>query len=294
MAGKPRVFATNVRLPLLSRPHDHELSPLAPDNPYSIFNMVPPKMQKALEALDKSLLTNSERNLRRNCNPTPEVCRLRINLWDAYNKTLDTGGSSIPITEIIKGACSQDLFEKVILTNPNTLAYVAVPPADYQLMMRDLLDLGWDRLREALEEPIHKDRMVRVGKTKDGDIEYKKMTEINIPLVAEIRAIVQMLDLRVKGAILQKVQVQSHNITQTLNSGESASFNDATLEQLEAMERRVKKLTRGIELATGGLSIGVPEETDSEDIEVESRPSDIASGQAETGIPDTEDPPEET
>lgn len=232
-------------MPLLAKEHHEGLSPLAPNNPYSIFNMVPPKMQRALEALDKRLLLNSERNLRRNCNITPEICRLRINLWDSYNKAMDMGQSKIPMYEIIKGACSQALFEEVVLTNPNTLAYVCVPPADYQLTLRDLLDFGWDRLRETLEQDIFKERVVRVGQNADGTPEYKTFKEVNVPLVAEMRAIVQMLDLRVKGAILQKVQVQSHNITQTIEG--TSNFNDATLEQLEAMERRVKKLSKSFD-----------------------------------------------
>lgn len=275
-------------MPLLAKEHHEGLSPLAPNNPYSIFNMVPPRMQKALEALDPRLLLNSERNLRRNTHITAEICRLRINLWDSYNKAMDLGQSKISLYDIIKGACSPSLFEEVVLTNPHTLAYICVPPADYQLTMRDLLDFGWDRLRETLEQGIYKEKVVRVGKD-----EFKTLKEINVPLVAEIRAIVQMLDLRVKGAILQRVQVQQHTINQTVPGDASVNFNDQTLEQLEAMERRVNKLTRSFDrVAEQGVLSG------SEDDEVAESGAEasgeLADGQAEVGSPEAEDPSTQT
>lgn len=286
MSRPPRIFGPAV--PMLT-PEASKVDPLDPTNPLSILTMVTPKMRVAIEDLDPKFANYCERDLRRAAKPSPEVCRLRINFWDEYNKVMDAGGGKITIYNIIRGACTEGFFYDVVMKDPKMLAYVTIPPADYQLTLRDMLTRAWDRLDEVLETPLTTEKSIRCGFDNTTRMPiYKTVDVVNIPLIGEIRAITQMLDLRIKGAIIQRLQVQSHNVTQSLND---IGFENATLDQLEAMEKRVHSMAKLIDKSEKG-ALDAANHKEAEIIANIAVPDSDQQGQEESGDSGSEDPSE--
>lgn len=227
-----------------------ETSILDADNPYSILNLVPPLLREAIDNLSTNYYGLSERDLRRKINPCPEVARLRLNFWDEYERAVSQK-RKMDLLSLTKGVCSNDYFYTKILKNPDWVAFMTIPPADYQLALREMLELGWDRIREVLLLPITEKIQLKTSvKGADGKQEtvYEIIERTNTKLIGEIRQMVGMIDLRVKGAILQKVQVEQRNLNVNVHTDDASPYlATQTMGQLEAMEQRVARLKSEME-----------------------------------------------
>ena len=109
--------------------------------------------------------------------------------------------------------------------------WIFCPPISYQVAMRNILHKGTERLMEIMSLPIIDDQ----GKPDSRVI-------VNI-----LRAF-QLVDIRVKGAVTQKLQIQqqTHNINQTIGAGDvhistGLPVETLQLEELEKLERRIEK-----------------------------------------------------
>lgn len=223
-------------------------SPFDPENPWSLFNLVPAPIKEAVENIDPRFYSYSEMELRQKAKPTAQHCRIRISFWDEYLRAVEQK-RPMYISSIIKGACSPEFFYSTIIRNQQLLAYITIPPADYQLALREMLELGWDRMREVLMMPMTSKVPVQI-RTKDEEtgkiITTTELIETpNTKLIAEMRAIVQQLDQRIKGAVMQRMQIDQRNLNLNVNSppGASDSFLPTTsMEQLEAMSKKIQAM----------------------------------------------------
>lgn len=248
--GRPKSqsFAA-MKLPMIIE----ESSVLDEDNPYSLINLVPGEIRAAMDAIPVHYYGISEFELRRTAKPTAEVARLRVNFWDEYLRAVDQKRKMEMVSVLKGGVCHPNYFYNVVLKEPKWVAYITIPPADYQLALREMLDLGLDRLREVLILPIVEKVPITV-KEKNADtgkIEYRTefIQQTNTKLISEIVKITNMLDLRVKGAILQKVQVENRNLNIHANADDPNVFlADATMNQLEAMEKKIERMKKEMEL----------------------------------------------
>lgn len=219
-----------------------------PDNPYNLMALVPRSLADAIQNLEPKFLGLSEGELRALAKPSAEVSRLRLNFWDEYERAVSQQ-RGMRLDSIMKGVCNKAYFYEKILHNQKWLAYVTIPPADYSLAIREMLELGWDRVREVLLLPITE--KVSVKKTVENpltgkyEVQYEIEDRPNTRLIGEINKMVSMLDLRVKGAIVQKMQIDQRNLNYNVDGTvqESSPFlADATMGQLDAMEKKIARL----------------------------------------------------
>lgn len=226
-------------------PLDHigTLSIFDETQPRTLINIVPEELRIALRRLQQKksrLFFQDERVFKKMVDPDAVTCRLRLSFWDEYTRAQDLGKRMV-ISNIVRGACSLDYFYKQVMTDMNKMAWICCPPKDYVLAMRELLDLGIDEWRDILAMP---------HRSKSG--------KPDVALIAQKIKIVQMLDLRVKGAIVQKLQVRQHNssvnVNVTTNTETPMIPDNISLEELELIEKRleaVKEVTGPLMLGTG-------------------------------------------
>jgi hypothetical protein len=209
-----------------------ELSIFDETEPRSMINIVPDLVSAAMKRLNatkRHLFIIDERALKKRLKPDAITSRLRLSFWDEYTRAQDMQKTML-VSNIVKGACSLDYFYKRILTDDRRLAWIVSPPKDYALAMRELLDLGIDEWRDILAMP---------NQDRKGRVDHR--------LIAQKIKIVQMLDLRVKGAIVQKLQVQNKNLNMNVNAtaeglGPILIPENLSIEELIDLEARLDRI----------------------------------------------------
>jgi hypothetical protein len=205
-----------------------------PENPDSLLNRVPPRLVPVLERVRNKLprtLMLTEREIKMQCKPDERDERVRLSFWDEYNAST-AAGKRMAINSIICGAVSWETWVSAYEPNNKRMLWIFTPPTSYAMQMRHILHKGTERLLEIMNLPITGD---------DGKVDPKVATLI-------LKAW-QLADMRIKGGIVQRMQVEQKSVNFNLNSGENIDqirqqVNHLQLEDLESLERRIEKAKR--------------------------------------------------
>jgi hypothetical protein len=194
------------------------------NNPRSVAYMVPKAIKALIEELDPWMLGCSERELRTKLKPDELDETLRLAFWDEYTVAVDAK-RPMNMTNVYIRLCSKEMFYKKFITVPLRLAYMLRPPMDYTYKMRDLLEIGHRRMREVLELPIL---------NKQGNPDAK--------LIAEMVKIVALVENRVRGAVVQKVQMEQKSLN--INVDAPKDYFEIS-DELEKIEKEIKLMEAG-------------------------------------------------
>jgi len=215
-----------------------ELEYFNAENKRSLYNIAPDCVRPALNNTHvKNFLMLPETELRAKLKPNTTLCRLRISFWREFDRAqarLDT----MKVQRVVSGICSLEEFRHIVV-NTNHIAWLLKPPTDYVNAMEEALVFGIERLREILEIPLIKSEYQR-----SGEKEWELLESMDIDAANVILKTVALLDMRVKGALVQKVEQkvvsENRNITANLN----ATISNIQLQSQLAPEELDKKLLR--------------------------------------------------
>lgn len=169
--------------------------------------------------------------------PTPTDNRLRLKFWMEFDRCQVEGEKAMNMAAICAGICSRTYFYNDYVKFPEKMAWLLCPPAGYIAKTEEALEFGIEQLRDILDQ----DHVWSSGKLDHRLIGLK------------IR-IVEMLDIRVKGAVVQK----------TMNMNVNAKALGPEIQELSEAEldKRLKELKRR-ELASRNMpAITVEVDTD--------------------------------
>jgi hypothetical protein len=210
-----------------------ELSITDADNPRSLINLVPEAVRNHINNLPEDFLHLTEEELEAmtpNAQWTMVDRRLRTAFWLEYERVQATGGHMV-MTNIFGGTCSKNYFYDRVLTCKPRLGYLLQAPQNYRVATEEALIHGVNRVREILDLPLFTE-------LKDGRrVPDPKVADVIIKAVA-------MLDMRVKGAVIQRIQ--QHNINENLNQKQnvpepsSMAEIDEQLKELQAKAQALK------------------------------------------------------
>ncbi len=184
------------------------------NNPRCVVNLLTDKVKAEAKQVPPEYLAMSEDQLALKLEPSEIDEMLRIAFWDEYFLTVDNNLKSMRMSAIYARICTRETFYQVI-RNPMRFAYVLKPPRDYMLQMRSLLNIGLNRFSEILRLPLDRE----APDTK---------------LIAELVKIVTILDNRVRGAVVQKVQIESKNVNMNVEAPKTHAEIIKELKNLEA------------------------------------------------------------
>lgn len=194
------------------------------ENPASLINIVPTFMKEPIQRLTvncPSYIGMDELFIRKEAKPSDRDERIRLSFWDAYHIATVEQRRMI-ITQFINShTISIEQFIRDYLRRPTVkLAYIITPPRKYGTSMRVLLDKGIRRIEEIMDLPIMK---------PDGTP--------NTSLIVQLIKTFQMIDMRVKGAIVQKMQIQQQNLNINADASDmqAASIDNQLLQNLSSM-----------------------------------------------------------
>lgn len=229
---------------------EYELTMWDPDNERSLINLVSPEIRKLyLDTRDKRpelfemneydliKLLRDERSV-----PNPTVHRIRMLFWQEYDLA-QAEVRQLEMWRVYKGVCDKEMLWRMC-HEPKKLAWILCPTVSYMVHMQESLNFGLEQLREALGA----DHTFEIEKNG------KKITMVNTKLL-EIKAkIVAMLDMRVKGAVTQKIEQTNKNMNLNLNATEAqvnkiveSMSNEEIMKELEKIRKKREKQARVVE-----------------------------------------------
>jgi len=240
--------------------------PYAESNKSSMINMAPPWLQARMrsEGMMK-YMELPEEELEKLVKPSLTLKRLRTNFWREYEMIHRNYGrtshqeNNISIYRICVGICTNDFFANKIAPNDLLLAWIIRPPVNYEVAMEEALQHGLDRMREILNFPLYKRKFNKDGLPVVDKFTGEQVLEPDEKIANIMLKTVAFLDLRVKGAIPQKI----HQYTQQQINRQSVNYNvrpganstvtvdvdklDNKLLSIDDLDDRIKKLSKETE-----------------------------------------------
>lgn len=207
------------------------------DDSRSVLRLAPESIQRRMLEIPEELRFVDEPALRKRIKPTPTDNQLRISFWLEYDRVQREMAKQMEMTSIIRGIISEDYFYNVYVKNPERLAWMLIPPKSYTVKLTDMLEVGLDQLRETLELPH-----IEGGKVNT------KLLELKLKITA-------MMDLRLNGAIAQKVQIEQKNMNMNLHlrntSEELMALGES--KNMEELDRKLMELRKRDAMLTQGI-----------------------------------------
>lgn len=198
--------------------------------PRAVINLVPGALANAMLEAGKArpdLFGMDERTLWKQLRsdskqPTATDNRLRIKFWDEYDRA-QADNSRMEVKNIFAGICVREYFYGHYLAKPEKVAWMMCAPASYEVKMEEALAFGIEQLRDILE-------LDHVSASGRIDV---KLLELKAKIVA-------MMDQRVKGAVVQRVENKNMNLN--ISTSDQTVAKKAMAGTMEQIEKRLKEL----------------------------------------------------
>lgn len=205
-------------------------------NPRSVISLTSsnPTLQNAIKRLlleSPDLLELDQTEIAQKVNPTFTLSRIRLSFWHEFENA-NTGNRKMAMAKIIAGVCTETVFRKKVLNDNKKLAYILCPPKDYLITVKEALDAGLDNLRAIVSAKVVDD---------DGNLIHKSAETV-------LKA-VALLDMRVKGAVVQRIDQRSLNVNvhKDVSPRNSSSDMPRSMEEMDQQLEQIKqKLVKDI------------------------------------------------
>lgn len=204
------------------------------ENPRSVVSLVPPVVAERISQVPKDYLVMDERSLKEELirsgkRPSPMDNRARIAFWIEYNNAQNNGRSMF-MTNVYGGVCSREHFYNALLTDKQRTAWLVCPPTQYLIAMEEMLSFGMDRVRdEILTLPV-----------------VNKKGEPNPRMAQVILDAVKMIDQRIKGAVIQRVETKNLHVHAGKSQMDKGSTTVQGMSELDKKLDELEKRARGV------------------------------------------------
>ena len=150
--------------------------------------------------------------------------KLRLFFWDEYDRAVRYRLPQLDLKNVIDGICTTTKLD-YFTNDPAFLSYLLRPPTSYEGRLRELLSLGLERQLETLQLPIT---------FADGTP--------NTKLIDAQTRILQHIDQRLKGAIVQRTENKNINVDVPANSPTGQhTINQTTGLTLDEIEQKIQQ-----------------------------------------------------
>jgi hypothetical protein len=178
------------------------------DNPRCVINMVSDAVKLKVKALPSAWFSYPENTFRRIVDPNEIDDCLREAFWMEYFSACDES-RRMRMEAVYGRYMSKVNFFTTIISNEKRLAWMMRPPLEYAYRMKGLLEVGLQQFENILKMEI---------------------TKADTRLIGEIVKIVALLDNRVRGAVTQRIQVESKSVNVNANYEVPKSYSEISKE----------------------------------------------------------------
>jgi hypothetical protein len=192
------------------------------DNPRSVINLVSNKVAEACRNISPRWLQLQDNELRKHANVQMTDDMIRQAFWAEYFDACDAN-RPMRMAAVYGQIVSKQTFYEIYVDNPAKLAWILRPPKNYTYRMTSLLELGLTRLEDILNMDI---------------------TKKDTKLIAEIVKVVALLDNRVKGAVQQRVKIETENkhLHAHVKAAEIPKTYNEIEKELKDLDKEIKQL----------------------------------------------------
>jgi len=195
---------------------------------------------KAISEIPAELFELTERELMKE--PDDVHRRLKISFWNEFSAAQRQKSEYMTLQNVIHGVCSYSYWKNKVVTNPTLLAWLITPPAHQTLVWQELIQLGENKLRRALKIQLVEKRF---WKDKTGEVHVEKRA--NVALIKEVRSIVEMLQNRLHGTVVQRQEIQSKSLHVNVNQNQKDVAQDKPMsadEQMGEIDKMLKRIEK--------------------------------------------------
>lgn len=203
-----------------------------PTNDRSLFSVLPSWLKEMASAkLTDELVDLTEADLINELFPhktvPPEWFRLRISFWDEYDRVIRHELMQMDLTVAWRGLVTLPWFIAKANSNPKYLAWILSSPPSYELLLREISELALERQLQVMRLPVVNQD---TGKA-------------NVRLIEMQLKIFQFIDIRLKGAVVQKIEQKSLNVNVNGNVPKSLPARQLSLAELNEELMRLRKVS---------------------------------------------------
>lgn len=121
------------------------------DHPNSVVNIIGVGLfGQCVAKLPDNIKEKSEEDFKDNPKITDTERALRIQFWQEFNRRIDRKSGTFCVANVWQGVCSDKHFFKSICATPEKLAFILLPPRNYDTDLRLVLDLASAKRKEIL------------------------------------------------------------------------------------------------------------------------------------------------
>lgn len=204
----------------------HEIVQIEPEETEDggLVERLPSFLQEKVKYLQSGLFDLPQEQLERDAfNGPPDLMasRLKLNFWNEFESACKRDGK-MRLSLIITGVCTLTQFKKFV-GDKTRLAWLILVPADYKLALADIHELSLAQLREIM--------------TMDN---YDAKGAPNVKLLDVKVKIAQHVDMRQKGAIIQRID--QRNLNMNVNADAKPETAKDVALSMDEIEKRLSEL----------------------------------------------------
>jgi hypothetical protein len=225
-----------------------------------LTDLLPPKIAGLIDQLPKAFIDLTEQTYEKETDykPTQVDEQLRYAFWQEYERILERRQRRMVMANVYSRIVHNRTFYDII-ENPRRLAYFIIPPIRYSIRMEQNLSLAMERVREILELPITRQicrceincrcpgankRTPNQKKRCRCRIKCKCSAKIDAKLAQVILNAAQMVDLRVKGAGVKKIDQRILQANINVGDPNAPNKTQPELNNLADLDRQIAELER--------------------------------------------------
>jgi hypothetical protein len=214
------------------------------DDSRSVLRLAPDTIRRRMAEMPDDVREMTEPELRKIISPTPQDRQIRLAFWNEYNRVQERYLPKMETIPIIQGIVSEDFFYNKYLSNPHRVAWVLQPPSSYTVRLQDMLHFGMEQLLETLAVPH-----IVGGKVNT------KLLELKLKITA-------MADMRLNGAVTQKLQIEQKSMNYNVHARNTAAELQGAVEHMnmDQLEKRIEVLRKKEAMITQGVHPGIPQQ----------------------------------
>jgi hypothetical protein len=166
--------------------------------------------------------------------------KLRISFWKEHTRAIAQMSNTMNMMNVVRGICSRAHLEQMLVDKVR-LAYLILPPPDYDVAMEEFTNYSLDTLRECFD----------VAKASFMETKDPKMYE-------SLRKTLEMLIVHTKGEPIRRVE--NKNLNMNVDAGRAVGAMPATMEEIDAKLRELEIEDAQL-VGERPMIVGPPEET---------------------------------
>lgn len=165
------------------------------DEKCSTWVMLPDSLKDAAKKIPKLWFQISEYELEQKLKPDRATCRVRMAFWMEYDRAVLNGNTKLRMPAVYGSIITRELWTHMY-KNPEKLAWILCPPADYMVAMNEIMLRGVDLIRDIVTAKNIIDA--------DGNLNAKNAS---VALQA-----IETVTTRVRGAPILRTESRSLNV----------------------------------------------------------------------------------